>query len=180
MEKKSNVLFDKLKNVKFSSKVKFLIIALVIVVLFSVFFLNFSSENKVKKTQKNNVSGNSLYMSYIAETESRLINVLNAVKDLSNVKVFLNITQSPKITYLTEEKISNSSSSSALVTNTIVLAKDGTLTYPIVVLEELPKVKGILIVAKGAGNPRKKIEITNVVAAILDVDVSCVEVLEGS
>ena len=65
------------------------------------------------------------------------------------------------------------------MTNTIVLAKDGTLTYPIVVLEELPEILGVLIVAKGTGDVKTKINISNIVSSVLGVSVSNIEVLEG-
>ena len=63
--------------------------------------------------------------------------------------------------------------------NTIILAKDGTTTYPIVVYEELPSIKGALIVASGVGDVKTKLEICNIVSSVLKVDVSSVEVLEG-
>ncbi len=171
---------DKFKEIKTNKKVLYLISILLVVVIFCLFV---SSLNKTKSKDNSNSSLNtnnkSLYLIYAKQTEDRLVNVLSSVKGLSNVKVFINISQSPKITYLSEQKNSSSQSSSGLLTNTIILAKDGTLTYPIVVLEELPKIEGVLIVAGGAGDPKKKLEIVNIISSVLGVNVSCIEVLEG-
>lgn len=170
-------LFEKFKGAKMGHK-KVLIIALLVVVIISIFLSSFPSKTSVSTKTKSNTT-QSLYQAYLDDTESRLINVLNSVRGISNVKVFLNISQSPKITYLTEQKNSSTQASSQIALNTIVLAKDGTLTFPIVTLEELPEILGVLIVAKGAGDVTKKMQITNVVSSVLNVNISSVEVLEG-
>lgn len=170
-------LLEKFKSLNFGNK-KSLLIALVIVVILAICFSTLETKTTNSTTKKTNNSS-SLYMNYINETEGRLEDVLNSIKGISNVKVFLNIAESPKISYLTEEKKSTSQASSIEVLNTIVLAKDGTLTYPIVVCEKLPAILGVLIVATGAGDAKTKLQIINVISSVLNVNVSSIEVLEG-
>ena len=167
-------MFEKLKNIK-NKKMVYLVVCLCLVVVIYVFLV--FRENRT--AEEIYIAEDSLYLSYVRETENRLSKVLESVKGLENVKIFLNVTQSPKITYLSEEKITSNNESSKVEANTIILSKDGTKTYPIVVLEELPKIEGVLIVAKGAGSVKTKLELCNIVSSILGVEVSAVEVLEG-
>lgn len=169
-------MFEKFKSAKTSNKIKILIVSLIFVVIIYLFLSSFTSTKKDVNVPE---STSSLYFTYVKQAENRLSNVLNSVNGIENVNVFLNISQSPKITYLSEDKTSASQSSSGILLNTIVLAKDGTKTYPIVVLEEMPEILGVLIVAKGVGNAAKKMQIIDIVASVLNVSVSKVEVLEG-
>ena len=89
------------------------------------------------------------------------------------------VDSSPTIKYLEENKTSGSANSDEVKQTTIVFAKNGNLTYPIVVVEQLPKITGVLVVATGAKDIKLKTTLINVVASVLNVNVSNVEVLEG-
>ncbi len=176
-EKKS--IFSKFKDITKNKKLALISAALIFVIILFLFFSSFKMGTQTSSTKTTTTKETSLYLEYVTKTENRLKNVLNSVKGINNVNVFLFVTESPKLTYLSETSNGKNNTSISSQVNTIILAKDGTTTYPIVVYEELPSIKGALIVASGVGDVKTKLEICNIVSSVLKVDVSSVEVLEG-
>jgi len=70
-------------------------------------------------------------------------------------------------------------SKSSTTTSSAVFVKDGTITRPVVKIEKLPKIIGVLVIAKGAGDLKMKTTLTNIISSVLDTNISNVEVLEG-
>ena len=56
----------------------------------------------------------------------------------------------------------------------------GNSQQPFVSKEVLPRVRGVLVVAEGANNKRVNMELTDAVAAVLDVPYHKIKVLEKS
>lgn len=161
------------------SKFKIAIAILLMVIVVVIFFSSFKTEKETKtKTIENSLSA----MEYCENIENRLINVIGTVKGVGKVDVFVMVDASPTIKYLeesitsTEEKDGNKSTS---IQTTIVMSKNGTITNPVVVLELMPKITGVLVVASGAKDIKLKTTLINTISAILNVDISNVEVLEG-
>lgn len=161
------------------SKFKIAIAILLMVIVVVIFFSSFKTEKETKtKTIENSLSA----MEYCENIENRLINVIGTVKGVGKVDVFVMVDASPTIKYLeesitsTEEKDGNKSTS---IQTTIVMSKNGTITNPVVVVELMPKITGVLVVASGAKDIKLKTTLINTISAILNVDISNVEVLEG-
>jgi len=180
-------LFEKIKSsftnkssLKSNKLFVFILIGLILIIFLSC-FISPSSKKTTKTT--NNFQSNNLAEEYCKSLENRLINVLESVKGVGSVKVLIMVDSSPQVKYL--EETTKTTSNSDLKTGadkietTIVLCKDGTLTYPIVVVETLPKITGVLIVASGVSDIKMKTTLINVTSSVLSVDVSNVEVLEG-
>jgi len=162
-----------------SSKVKTTILVVLIIVVLIIFASSFTSKTKTTETSIKD-KNNSLAYSYCQEVENRLEYVLKSVKGIGNVEVFIMVDASPTIKYLEETNTTtNNEGSTSSIQTTIVLAKNGTITEPVVVVEILPKITGVLLVATGAKDIKMKTTLINTVSAILDVDISSVEVLEG-
>ena len=92
------------------------------------------------------------------------------------------VDSSPEIKFLEEQNSSstqNGENSIESIQTTIVMAKDGSVTSPIVTIELLPKITGVLIVASGASDIKLKTTLINATASVLSVNISNVEVLEG-
>ena len=158
---------------------KILISVLLVVFIVIIFAGSFKTKNK-----SNNVVSNVNLKSveYCELVENRLCNVLRQMKGIGNVNVFLMVEEGPTIKYLEESKQENITQGETInssIETSVVLVKDGTVTNPVVVVELLPKITGVLIVASGAKDIKLKNTLINAVSAILNINVSKVEVLEG-
>ena len=168
---------DRLKSK--SNKIKIFISALLILIILLIFFSSFKTG---KKTNNVETINNASWMEYCEKQENRLKYVLGQIKGLENVNVFIMTESSPTIKYLEETKTENvvkEQNTTTSIETKIVMSKDGSMTTPVVVVEVLPKITGVLIVAKGVNNSKLKATLINSVSAILDVKVSCIEILEG-
>ena len=186
VEKNKNKLFGFIKNIKeklkkgnIFSKIKMLIVVVLMLIVVVIFASSFKGEEKIKDvTYKNNSSA----MEYCEVLENRLINVIKNVKGIGNVEAFVMVDSSPTIKYLEETSTTiedKENNKNQTIQTKIVLAKNGSVTTPVVVVEKLPKITGVMIVASGAKDVKLKTTLINAVSAVLNVDIARVEVLEG-
>jgi putative ABC transport system ATP-binding protein len=78
-----------------------------------------------------------------------------------------------------EVKTSGGENGSSTELESIVFSKDGTKTSAVVIKKNYPKIEGVLVVAKGANDEKKRIMIINALATVLDINITDVEVLAG-
>lgn len=88
------------------------------------------------------------------------------------------VDEGPTLRYVEDSSKSDSQNNNTITTTTVIV-KNGTISQPIVVVETLPKIKGVLVIAKGAGNIKTKSMLTNIISSVLCINISNVEVLEG-
>ena len=175
-------LFNKGENDSINnkcSKLKILLIVVLFIVIIVIFASSFKTKEKIKNVENETTLSS---MEYCAVVENRLCNVLRQIKGIGNVDVFIMVDSSPTIKYLEETKTEvneKDQDKTSSIETTIVLAKNGSITNPVVVVELLPEITGVLVVATGAKDIKVKNMLINAVSAILDVKVSNVEVLEG-
>ena len=170
---------NKIKGKLDTKKVKYLTVIILSVVV--VFILLSSSTRSVKKTVTSQIetTTNSSWREYCESQEHRLEYVLSSIKGVDDVKVFIMVDTSPELTYLQNSTKTTSASASESYQTTAVEVKNGNITTPVVVLESLPKIVGVLVVAGGASDVKLKNTIANVVSSVVKVSLSSVEVLEG-
>ena len=171
-------IIDKIKGFKIKNIIVVILAIVVIFILMSSF-----KDKKTNETTNTQLisSSNSSALEYCEEVENKLINVLNSIKGINNVKVYVSVSEGPRIKYLEEinsnktiegDKITESNQSSIFEQKI-----DGDIK-PIMVVETLPEIKGVLIIAKGA-DIRMQSTLANIVSSVLSVSVSKVEVMEG-
>ena len=170
-------LFD-IKNFFSNKKFKYIIIIILSIVVCLIFLSSYNVFDKKQTNIQNISTESSSWKEYCESQEHRLEYVLESIKGISNVKVFVMVDASPTITYLENSTKTNSSSNESFQT-TAVEVKNGTITMPVVVVETLPKIIGVLVVAGGASSVKLKNTLANVVSNILKVSLANVEVLEG-
>lgn len=169
------------KNKKVLKTIFIVLLAVCIVLIFASSFTFESNKNKVTKVDNKNISA----MEYCEVVENRLVNVLAGIKGIGNVDVFVMVDASPTIKYLEEsqteyyEKLDSGKPIVKSIKTEIVMSKNGSVSTPVVVVEFLPKITGVLIVASGAKDIKFKANLINVVSSVLSVEVSKVEVMEG-
>ena len=175
-------VFNKIKNSEKGKSTAILVI--VIAVILVIFIGSFSFDKKESSVSTKKVETKLTAMEYCNALENRLVNILENVKGIGKVEVFVMVDSSPEIKYLEEiDSSTNKNEKDSSITQdmktSIVMSKNGSLSYPVVVIERLPKVTGVLIVSSGAKDVKLKTTLINVVSSILSVDISNVEVLEG-
>ena len=181
-------LKDKFTSMTNSGKIKLIIIILVFCVI-GVLYINYTSGSDLVS---NTVQESSLVGYYVSSInysqvmEEKLENVLENIEGVENVEVMITLDSSLELVLAdtSEEKINSSSASSTSNSYTVQVSsplildtEDG--EKPLVIKEILPKIKGVLVVCKGASNVSTKLDIIQAVKSLLDVNSSNIQVLSG-
>lgn len=176
-QKQGNNIFknivSRLTNFKHFKTIFVVFLSIIVVVIFASSF-----RRKTVKNSSSSTKTSSLAIEYCKSQENRLEQVLENVKGISNVKVFVMVDEGPTLRYVEDSSRSDSQNNNTITTTTVIV-KNGTISQPIVVVETLPKIKGVLVIAKGAGNIKTKSMLTNIISSVLCINISNVEVLEG-
>lgn len=176
-------VFGKLKEkVKLGKDTKKLELC-VAILLAAVMLIIFISSLKSSKTEEvKEPTMESSVLTYVEKTEQRLEKILSGVKGAGCVKVFVSVGSSSEFIYTKEEDIKESgegSNKAQTSSTSIVFSKNGTTLEPILEVEVYPEIKGVLIVAEGAKDEKVRIMLLNAVSAVLNLEMSKIEVLPG-
>ncbi|NMA54649.1 MAG: hypothetical protein GX952_01795 [Firmicutes bacterium] len=130
-------------------------------------------------------------VSYQEALEQQLAHSLSQVSGAGQVLVQLSLEGGNRVTYATnkqeeirstEEKATADgavrASEERRSETQLVMAREGSTEYPIVVDEFMPVVRGVLVVAEGAKNPFIKEELSQAVQVLLALPAHKVKVLE--
>ena len=104
------------------------------------------------------------------------------MKSVSKVKVFVMIESSSMSEYLTEKEvveIENSGGKTTTTKTVVVYQKDGSKSSPVQVSVMPPKISGVLIFLNKI-DASTKLSITNAIACVLNIDASCISILQDS
>lgn len=184
---KNNAVFDKVKKIigdVFASKknvklLTFFLCGVVLLIFLSGFFGGLKNENKKEKRSQKSIS----VSEYSSQVESKIEEMIFATGKVKNVSAFVMIESSPEIKYLTETKEENSIKNDELTTSSkvvsVVFEKNGSVSTPVVVATISPKICGVMIVMSRV-DASTKIGIQNALAVVLNIDVSCISILQKS
>jgi stage III sporulation protein AG len=110
-----------------------------------------------------------------SELETRLAALLSQVAGVGKVEVLIIYsTTSEKV--LAETVSRNSGTSGSTETRTPVLVNRSGQSEPVIVKEILPEVRGVLIVAQGAGSPVIRLELMRAAQTILGITANNIEI----
>ena len=161
----------------FSNKLKIVFVSILSLIVLAIFSTSiFSNDNDNGSTIKNEIV---TATSYSENIETRLENVLSKLSGVSFVEVFIYVTQSEEVVYLTDKDTTKTSTNGDSVKETTVFNKDGSSSSAVVVVTKYPKIEGVLIVAGGAADVKLKLKIIDAVSCILCIAQTNIEVLEG-
>ena len=164
---------NKLIKITKNKKAYVAIVCLLSLIVFAIFFSSVGS----KKANNNTVEQpSSSTVDFVSETEARLKTILSSVKGISDVNVYISVSSTPIFCYATDTTSQNGSNQE---TSNIVFSKSGTSTTPVLVKTIYPEIKGVLIVAKGAGEAKVKLMLCDCLSSVLNVPASCIQILEG-
>lgn len=171
----------------FISKYKKIMIPLVMLIVLGLLYLYTNNLNTSHSTKSSSELSYTTAVAYQKDLESRLKNILGSIKGAGKVEVMVTIDGSPELKFATnvEEKTTTTTSSGgsenktvSVVTNPIILNVKGE-EQPLVLMEILPKVRGVVVVAKGASDTKVKLQMLQAVQALLDVTSDKIDIIEG-
>ena len=171
---------------KFMNKRGLKIVFLVLVGIVGLILLLGIDFKRDKVVNSNDVVSSTGYIGtidYCKLIENKLIDVLSAVDGAGQVSVMITVDGSPELVYANEKDQTSSTNSSGSVTTAtysspIIVNANGSSTA-LVMTEILPKVKGVIVVASGAGNVATKLDLLNAVSTLLDISTNQVTILKG-
>lgn len=182
-------LFEKLKKVK---HIEIYLVVLLACAILLIWFVDWGGH----KTKNSGTTDASLSTSstskYAKELESRLETALSTISGAGNVKVMITFDGVAELVLAknTDEKKSsttnvsgsgatNKTETTTVSTEPILITENGS-TNPIVLMEILPEIKGVIVVAQGANNIRVKLDLLKAVQALLSVNSSQIEIFAGN
>ena len=170
---------NKTKELYLKNKKIFLGVFALMILICVMLFSSISSKMKNKKDtllESQNVS----VSNFQSSLESKLESMILKVKGVEFADVLVMIESTPKVNFLFEkEEVKNTSEKgdSSTIKESIVMEKNGSNSSPVVVSTTLPKVTGVLIVMSKV-SPSTKVSIINSLSIVLNVDESCISILQ--
>ena len=159
---------------KKNKKLFFAALFLIIVAAVMLFLPTQNTKNDSKVLAENeNFSEN---LSYISSLENKLANMLLKLSVIDSVKVLVMADESEKYVYLTQTETTKNGENE-IIKEEIVYDKNGSSQSPIKVMTEYPKISGVMIVINKV-DASTKISIQNAVAGVLNIDSSCIYILQ--
>ncbi len=180
--------FEKLKKIKHFEIILVVILACLVLL---IWFADFG-DDKTTSSNSNKTYSSSSLSQYTQELESRLESVLGNIDGAGKVNVMITFDGNSEVILATttDEKVtSNSTTSSGGTVNEsktetvsvepVLITGNGTTT-PIIIMEKMPNIKGVIVIAEGANDVRVKLDLLKAVQALLTVTSSQVEIFKGN
>ncbi len=196
-DKKTKTVSEKIKEkLEFIKKIKhkeYILAAALGLIIVIVFITSFNKTGIVQGADSKNQSGYSYAYTttadYIAGMEEKLSGILSEIKGAGQVKVMLTVQSGTEIitaeindehVNTTESDTQNGSSTTTSSTNSsspVIITSNGS-SAPLIIKENMPTVKGVVVVAEGADNVMVKLEIIKAVQSLLEIDADRIEVFQ--
>ena len=174
------MLLTKIFNKKNIKILVLLIIGIIAMILFVAI-----GDGGLKKTTTSSTTTTKSYITtleYCKSLEDKLESVLSRVSGAGSVSVMISVEGSLELVYATSDdnKTSNTTSGSTITssTNPIIVQSNGNAS-PLILTENLPEVKGVIVVSSGAKDVSIKLDILNAVSTLLNISTDKISVLKG-
>ena len=170
MSEKSNkskyisTLLDKIRSNK---KIQYLIVAIFLFIILFVFL--FGGVDKSSKT----IDNSDAISNYVNSLENKLSNVLANVSGAGKVSVVISV-ESGMETVLAMQTTTKQGDNGQIETQTSPIIVNG---KTVEIKQLYPKIKGVLIVAQGAGSIGVMTKIQQATMSLLDIEINQIEIL---
>lgn len=168
---------------KFYQKNKNLFFACLICIV-GIAFLFVSSISSINKKNYSKAKVESTFSvtEYADNVEKKIINIISNIGSIKHVNAFVMVETTPTFSYLTEKKettVTNNEGTKTEITTTVVFEKNGSISTPVIVTTLMPKITGVLIITNKI-SASTKLSIINSISIVLNVDESCISLLQES
>ena len=181
-----NKLLEWWKKIKGKKGLDTFLIVLIVVIIVAIYASTFVGEKQPEQSPQPTASAGSAQTSG-DELEAKLQRTLRVVEGAGEVEVLITYDSSAEIVPAfntqtqTEENSGQSAgqgeSTSKSVDSQIATVQGQGSGQPVVLREDAPSIRGVLVVASGAADPGVRVRLLNAVCTVLNVPSSNVEVL---
>ena len=112
---------------------------------------------------------------HAAELESRLEGILSGMAGVGGVRVMLTLDRTEEQVIAMNDRSAGNDKNASTESRPATVSGGGR-EEPIVLTEVLPRIRGVIVLAEGAGNIAVKYNIVAAVSTVLGIDEKCVEV----
>lgn len=180
---KSYGLKKKLFNLLTKRNLKLLSLIFIGIIAVVIFFGMGSEKNNHENISTTTKSQYLTTLDYCAELENKLKSVLSNIDGAGDINVMISVDGSPELVYASEDNKTMTSNSSGTTSSSNssspIIVNVGGTSSALILTENLPKVKGVIVVSSGAGNVAVKLNIQKAVSTLLDISSDKVNVLKG-
>ncbi|MBE5745861.1 MAG: hypothetical protein E7359_01040 [Clostridiales bacterium] len=191
--KKNTVFMDNLFKLPFLKKIKNIkhieiyICIIFIGLLLLIYFYGFGGKKANDQLKETASSGEIAFTSsslYAKELEEKLEQVIGNLKGVGMAKVMVSVKSGGEIVIansITEETVVSTDGESQNVTivKTPIIVTENGESKPIILMEILPEIQGVIVVAEGADDTMVKLNIYQAVQAIITVPSVNIQVFAG-
>ena len=193
-KKKSKLseLLDKIPFLKKLKNIKHIEIIICIIFISLILLIYFGNWTKVfKKEESTNASAGTSSelsfnssISFISETEEKLERVLSNLEGVGKANVMITLESGPEIVIANnlEEKttyLENGTEKNVSIIKTPIIVTEDGVNKPIILMEILPKIQGVIVIAEGADDVRVKLNIYQALQAIVSISSDNIQVFAG-
>lgn len=150
-EKTQRSKFKWVEKLKSIKHIEIYITIIFAIILILIFFSSTGNKKTTTSNIKSNTTQETTITSYVDDMETRLEHILSQVQGASNVSVMLTLD----------------------MTNT-------SITDNVIQVADFPKVKGVVVVAKGVENTGVKMNILKAIQAVIDISSGRIEILTSN
>ena len=161
-------------------KIQYLIMILIVAIILLLYFSTLTSGNEKKEVVEELQTEQN-----IEDIEQKLKTILSKVEGAGEVDVVINYESSAELVPALSEQNNvssnqsdNSSSETTNESKDIATIKEGSDVSALIIKEIQPVVRGVIIVAEGAGDIGVRLQLLEAVQTFLDVSAEKVEVLK--
>lgn len=165
-------MYERIKKIKHIQIYCAVLVGLLICVVYFASVYKPKSDN----TDKNSTEEYSSTMEYVDYLENKLGNVLSKISGVGNVDVIITLECGFTFEYATETEtktMTSGETQTTVTTSTVILVSN----EPVIIKENYPVIKGVVVVAKGAENVNVKLNILTAVETVLEVDRNNITIL---
>lgn len=173
---------QKLKGIK---NIEMVLACVLGAIILLIYFSNFTSNSSTTTT-----TSSSTYMSsleYASVLEEKLSKTLSSIAGAGQVQVMVTLESGPELVIATStdkktnttESGSTKTSSVTVVENPVIVTQNG-VSSPLILMEVLPKVQGVIIISQGAQNIKVKLDLLNAIQALLDISSNNIQIFDGN
>lgn len=115
----------------------------------------------------------------VAEMEERLAQVLSQVEGAGEVHVVLTLRESPRAVLAQDGRAVEGGGQTSRETSTVLISRGSGVQEPVPVTRLAPTWQGALVVARGAGDPRVRLALSEAVSALTGLGTDKISICKG-
>lgn len=181
-ESKASVLLSKAKGLSAKKKTQYLIMIIVIAMILLIYFSTFGSSGNKKDAGGGEVT---TLADSTQQLEEKLVNILSKIEGAGEVDVIIHYeSTAEQVPAFSEDTTDTSSSNNGGESSTksqksdVAKVQGSSGSDALIIKEIAPEVRGVVVVAQGAGNISVRLNLLEAVTTLLDVPKEKVEVLK--